>query len=51
MFLRAPLKRIYEDQDFRDQLNWEHAVNHMLLARNQELVAQLDAEHQEKASI
>jgi hypothetical protein len=48
-FLRASLKRIYEAQDFEDELKWEWVVNQMLLAWNQELVDLLDAEHQEKA--
>jgi hypothetical protein len=47
-FLRASLKRIYEVEDFEDELKWECVVNQMLLAQNQELVAQLDTEHLEK---
>jgi hypothetical protein len=43
-FLKACLKRMYEAQDFEDELMQERAVNQMLLARNQELVAQLDTE-------
>jgi hypothetical protein len=35
---------MYEAQDFEDELMQERAVNQMLLARNQELVAQLDTE-------
>jgi hypothetical protein len=47
-FLRVSLRRISKAQDFEDELKRECAVNEMLLAQNQELIAQLDAEHQEK---
>jgi hypothetical protein len=49
--MRASLRRIFEAQDFGDELKQEHAVNHMLLALNQKLIAQLDAERQEKAGM
>jgi hypothetical protein len=42
-FLRASLRRIFEAQNFEVELKREDSMNKMLLAWNQELVAQLDA--------
>jgi hypothetical protein len=50
-FLRASLRRIVEAKNFEDELMWMSIMNEMLLARNQELEAQLKAEHQEKTSM
>jgi hypothetical protein len=52
--LRVSLKRIYEAQNFDDELTWMSglsAMNEMLLAKNQELEAQLEAERQEKTGM
>jgi hypothetical protein len=42
-FQRASLRRIYEAQNFEDQVMRMSAMNEMLLVWNQELEAQLDA--------
>jgi hypothetical protein len=50
-FLRASLKRISKSYNFEDELTRMSAMNKMLLTRNQELEAQLDAECREKTGM